>query len=97
MRSGPRPDRRLVLGGVAALPLSAVSWPAAAQAPAVPPQPFLAHGRRVAAALAALGEPIADWEPKIDRALAQGGIAATAVEARRMLDAVTLLSAVISP
>lgn len=97
MSSGPRLDRRLVLGGVAALPLSAVSWPAAAQAPAVPPQPFLAHGRRVAAALAALGEPIADWEPKIDRALAQGGIAAAAVEARRMLDAVTLLSAVISP
>lgn len=69
----------------------------AGSASAVPAQPFLAHARRVAAALAALGEPIADWDAQINRALANGGVAAAAIEAERLLNGRSLLSAVISP
>lgn len=92
-----RINRRHLLssGGVLALP--APLWPAVARADTVPPQPMLAHAKRVAGALAALGEPIADWDAAIDRALAAGGIAAAAVEAERLLDRLTLLTATISP
>lgn len=87
--------RRHLLAGGAMLGLPGRLWGASASA--APAQPFLAHARRVAAALAALGEPIADWDARIGAALASGGIAAAAIEAERLLDGRSLLSATISP
>ncbi len=89
-------DRRRLLTSGAMLALPTPFWPTA-HAQTVPAQPFLAHARRVAAALAALGEPIADWDARIGEALAGGGIAAAASEAQRLLDHRALLAASISP
>lgn len=88
--------RRHLLAGSALLAMPASVWAAAPQV-SPPAQPFLHHARRVAAALATLGEPIAGWDARIDAALAAGGVSAAALEARRLLDERTLLSAVISP
>lgn len=90
-------DRRHVLASGAMLALPAPLWAAKPGERSVPAQPFLAHARRVAAALEALGEPIADWNNQLGQALSSGGIAAAAIEAERMLDRLALLTAVISP